>query len=117
MKAFDIYKRAMRLLGYGDILNDEALRQRFEEQSAELISQIAADLHIKEISSLSDELEADAQQLEALACGTAMLISLIEGDSSKNRIFTSLYNAKRASSLKAKAIIAEVMPQTEVDGQ
>ena len=29
MKAFDIYKRAMRLLGYGDILNDEALRQRF----------------------------------------------------------------------------------------
>ena len=35
MKAFDIYKRAMRLLGYGDILNDEALRQRFEEQSAE----------------------------------------------------------------------------------
>lgn len=31
MKAFDIYKRAMRLLGYGDILNDEALRQRFEE--------------------------------------------------------------------------------------
>ena len=41
MKAFDIYKRAMRLLGYGDILNDEALRQRFEEQSAELISQIA----------------------------------------------------------------------------
>ena len=27
MKAFDIYKRAMRLLGYGDILNDEALRQ------------------------------------------------------------------------------------------
>ena len=47
MKAFDIYKRAMRLLGYGDILNDEALRQRFEEQSAELISQIAADLHIQ----------------------------------------------------------------------
>ena len=113
MKAFDIYKRAMRLLGYGDILNDEALRQRFEEQSAEL----AADLHIQEISSLSDELEADAQQLEALACGTAMLISLIEGDSSKNRIFTALYNAKRASSLKAKAIIADVMPQTEVDGQ
>ena len=110
MKAFDIYKRAMRLLGYGDILNDEALRQRFEEQSAELISQIAADLHIQEISSLSDE-------LEALACGTAMLISLIEGDSSKNRIFTALYNAKRASSLKAKAIIADVMPQTEVDGQ
>ena len=104
MKAFDIYKRAMRLLGYGDILNDEALRQRFEEQSTELISQIAADLHIQEISSLSDELEADAQQLEALAC-------------SKNRIFTALYNAKRASSLKAKAIIADVMPQTEVDGQ
>ena len=46
-----------------------------------------------------------------------MLISLIEGDSSKNRIFTALYNAKRASSLKAKAIIADVMPQTEVDGQ
>lgn len=117
MKAFDIYKRAMRLLGYGDILNDEALRQRFEEQSAELISQVAADLHIREISSLSDELEADAQQLEALTYGTAMLISLIEGDSSKNRIFTALYNAKRASSLKAKAIIADVMPQTEVDGQ
>lgn len=66
MKAFDIYKRAMRLLGYGDILNDEALRQRFEEQSAELISQIAADLHIQEISSLSDELEDDAQRLKRL---------------------------------------------------
>ena len=37
MKAFDIYKRAMRLLGYGDILNDEALRQRFEEQSGWIV--------------------------------------------------------------------------------
>lgn len=117
MKAFDIYKRAMRLLGYGDILNDEALRQRFEEQSAELISQIAADLHIQGISSLSDELEADAQQIEALACGTAMLISLIEGDSSKTAFYPRFTMPSAHHLLKLKRIIADVMPQTEVDGQ
>ena len=116
MKGFDIYKRAMLLLGYNDIIDNSSLQTRFEEQGSDLISQIAADLRISGIPSLSVDLSASSAQTEAIY-GTAMLLSLVEGDSSKNRIFTELYNAKRAAALKNTAEITDVMPHTEVDGQ
>lgn len=117
MKGLDIYKKAMLLLGYNDIVNNPPLQVRFEEQGAELISQIAADLCITDVSSLSSDLAADAQQAEALIYGTAMLLSLTEGDTSKNRVFTELYNAKRAAALKKIDKITYTMPHAEVDGQ
>ena len=40
MKGFDIYKRAMLLLGYNDIIDNSSLQTRFEEQGSDLISQI-----------------------------------------------------------------------------
>lgn len=113
----EIYKKAMLLLGYNDIINNQSLQARFEEQGAELISQIADDLQISGIESLSSDLEINTAQREALIYGTAMLLSLVEGDSSKSRIFTELYNAKRAAALKNTAEITDVMPHTEVDGQ
>lgn len=117
MKGFDIYKKAMLLLGYNDIVNNPPLQIRFEEQGAELISQIAADLQILDISSLSSDLVIDTVQAEALIYGTAMLLSLTEGDTSKNRVFTELYNAKRAAALKKIGKITDIMPHAEVDGQ
>lgn len=117
MKGFDIYKRAMLLLGYNDIIDNSSLQTRFEEQGSDLISQIAADLRISGIPSLSVDLSASSAQTEALIYGTAMLLSLVEGDSSKSRIFTELYNSKRAAALKNTAEITDVMPHTEVNGQ
>ena len=70
----------------GDDISEQT---RFEEQGSDLISQIAADLRISGIPSLSVDLSASSAQTEALIYGTAMLLSLVEGDSSKNRIFTT----------------------------
>lgn len=117
MKGSEIYKKAMLLLGYNDIIDNSSLQTRFEEQGAELISQIADDLQISGIESLSSDLEINTAQREALIYGTAMLLSLTEGDTSKNRIFAELYNAKRAAALKRTVGILNVMPLTEVDGQ
>ena len=117
MKGFDIYKRAMLLLGYNDIVNTSSLQARFEEQGTEVISQIAADLKISDIPSLSSDINIEREQSEALMYGTAMILALTEGDSAKNRVFTELYNAKRAAALKEIGRIADVLPSAEVDGQ
>lgn len=117
MKGFDIYKKAMLLLGYNDIISNPPLQAGFEEQGADLIAQIAADLRISGEISLSSDLNIGTEQAEALIYGTAMLLSLTEGDAAKNRIFTELYNAKRAAALKKIEKIKDAMPHTEVDGQ
>ena len=73
MEGSEIYKKAMLLLGYNDIINNQSLQARFEEQGSDLISQIAADLRISGIPSLSVDLSASSAQTEALIYGIKRL--------------------------------------------
>lgn len=114
MRGYDIYKRAMLLLGYEASMQNSEFERLFEV----IFKQVAADLGISEINSAADELtDCDNARLDAAIYGTAMLISASHGDYERNRVFTDIYNAKRAAALKETAEIRDILPQAEVCGQ
>lgn len=111
MQGLDIYNRAMNLLGYtgenGGPSNGEALAMRGKE----LINQLLCDFGDYHIEFLSDEISVSKEVFDALCCGTAMLISLAEGDAGKNAVFAKLYEAKRAKALSSVSIIEDRLPK------
>lgn len=110
MTGYDVYKRALILLGYvnSNPLNpsDENLLKRVPA----VLEQICLDLKIPKIERLSDEISACDIQFEALIYGVAMMIALIEGDGAKNEIFTKIYNSKRALALSKIEMIQDKLP-------
>lgn len=110
MKGYDVYKRALNLLGYIGSDEDQALSKSLLKRSFELINQILEDLNICKISSLVDDIEASAKQLQAVCYGTAMLIAVSEGDSAKNALFAEIYNAKRSAALSGISKIEDNLP-------
>lgn len=107
MNGYDIFKKAVTRAGIfqGDILNGD-----FAKRAPELINQIAADLKLEQINSLSDEIICDTEKAEALCCGVAMLVTLTVSDREKNEIFTNIYNAKRAAVLSNISAVEDVLP-------
>jgi len=112
MTGNDIYRRVLGLLGYLNTNIINANTDNFLKRAPDIINQICLDLKIPQIKLLSDNIVADEKKLDALCYGTAMLMSLVEGDGAKNEIFTKLYNAKRASALSASEKIADKLPFT-----
>ena len=110
MKGYDIYNRALTLLGYGGNNASPAGAVLMEKRCLEAINQISADLKCEPISSLAEELPTGSAKTEALCCGVAMIMSLTESDGEKNRIFADLYNAKRAAALAKIEHIGERLP-------
>ncbi|MBR2489130.1 MAG: hypothetical protein IKB45_01510 [Clostridia bacterium] len=108
MKAYDIYKKAAIRAG---ITENDILSDSFTKKGAEFINQIANDLNIAGIDSLSDKIDCTSLQAEALCCGVAMLISLTISDSEKNSVLTDIYNAKRASALSKISSVEDVIPR------
>ncbi len=110
MTGFEIYRRAMSLLGYtnssGDISDSSVLLNR----TADALHHICVDLGLKAPKILSEALEVDEKQCDAVVCGVAMLLSLGQGDSEMNGIFTSLYNSKRAAVKAQSNKISDVLP-------
>ena len=56
------------------------------------------------------EIIATEPQIEAVCYGTAMLLSLSEGETEQNRLFTQIYNAKRAAVLSEIQKIQDSLP-------
>ena len=110
MTGFDVYNRCMALLGYtyqeGEYVVGKTLKARFPE----IFNQILLDLKIEPTEDLSTDIPLNSKQKDALINGCAMLISLSEGDSDKNRLFTTLYNGKRASALSEKSFVEDAIP-------
>lgn len=106
MSGYDIYKKSLLRLGY----NDSNISDSKISMAKELINQILSDLRLEEINDISSEIKTSGSHLEAICCGLAMLLSLSEGDSAKNQIFTDLYNAKRASVLSEVSFIEDKLP-------
>ncbi|MBE6749896.1 MAG: hypothetical protein E7560_01870 [Ruminococcaceae bacterium] len=115
MNGYDLYEKVLTRLGYvgGNTVNTE---QRFFSSFLELCNQIAADLKLAEIKDYEQPLELTPQEAEALCCGTAMLLAFSEGDSNKNKLFTEIYNAKRAALLSKTDYIIDNLPVTESGG-
>ena len=108
MKAYDVYTKAVLRLGYNGSVNNRLL-----ERAPELINQIAMDLKIEPISTLGDEIKADQTVVEALCCGTAMLLALSEGDGDKHKLFCEIYNGKRAAVLSETVFVEDKLPVAE----
>ncbi len=111
MTGNDILSRVLNLLGY---LNSGTVRSDNDnllKRAPDIINQICSDLKIKEIVRLSDNIESDKKGLDALCYGTAMIMALVEGDSDKNRMFSDIYNAKRATALSSKEFIEDKLPK------
>lgn len=111
MKGYDIYKKAVLRLGY-----NEGINERLLERTPELMNQIAADLKLPEIKNLSENVAFSSVQIEALCCGTAMLLALCEGDGAKNKLFADIYNAKRAAVLSEITCVEDTLPIAESGG-
>lgn len=110
MTGLDIYNKAIMLLGYDQSEINFGARDEILPKALDIINNIIIDLNLSLIDSLADEVKGTLKQLDALCSGTAMLISLLQGDTNKNVIFTGLYNAKRAIALSGKAYIEDVLP-------
>ncbi len=116
MTGYDIYKRALALLGYSAGGNETAENSSISARLPELINQILSELEIDLIESLADKIDTTPQKAEAIYYGTAMLIALSESDGTKNQIFAGIYNAKRAAALSKKDSISDVLPSVGSGG-
>ena len=114
MTGYDVLKRALGLLGDYSAADVNAASRLAAEERLEIINQLAADLKIGELSSISAELDVPAAKAEALCYGVAMLLALAEGDAGKNRIFSEIYNAKRGTALAETASITDRLPTVTV---
>lgn len=114
LKGYELYKKVLNLLGY--INNDDSITSDslLYKRAFGVINQILLDLKQTEIEDMNCEIKIPKACEEALSYGVAMMLSLIGGDSERNRLFTSLYNAKRAAALCENSSIKDVMPN--VDG-
>lgn len=110
MTGYDIYKKALVRLSYKDFEN------KLSVKALEFINQICIDLKVPAVQSLSQNIEISADIAEVVCLGLMMLLSLSEGDSEKNIIYTNLYNAKRASVLSKIVYVEDVLPNTQNGG-
>lgn len=117
MNGYDIYKKAALRLGYNSATDTTAFDSKTLSRVLEIINQIALDLKLKTIETLSQKIVCSDEKLEALCCGTAMLLSLTEGDAEKNKIFTEIYNAKRSAVLNEISTIKDTLPYTVLGGE
>ena len=109
MCGLDILNKAILLLGYNKSAFSDN-KNEFNARALDVINNICIDLGISTIKTLSCVIDADDRKLDTLGTGVAMLLSLLEGDTNKNIIFTGLYNAKRAICLKSSSVVKDVLP-------
>ncbi len=104
MSGYDIYKKALVRLGL------EKFDQKYYEVGFQFLNEIAADLRLGELKSLSDDLILNDDLRETMLTGLLMLLSLNIGDTIQNNLYTDLYNAKRAKVLSSNETVIDVFP-------
>lgn len=114
MKGTEIFKNVCTMLGCYDYIEntDNGKRAAF----VNMINQICADLKIKEITGLSEEIPLEEKQKEALIYGCAMLLSVTLRDAGCAEIYTRLYNSKRAKALCSSDTRADTLPKPFLGG-
>ena len=110
MTGYDIYNKVLNLSGNINHIDDGFSEQIILERMPDIINQICFDLKIPTIKALENEINATEAQIDALCYGAAMLLSLSGGETEKNRLFTQIYNAKRAAVLSEIQKIQDRLP-------
>lgn len=107
MSGYDIYKKVLLRLGL------QKFDQKFYQLGFEYLNQVTSDLEIGEIKNLSDELILEDDLRETVVIGLAMFLTLHIGDTVQNKLYTDLYNAKRAKVLSSNETISDVLPKVK----
>ena len=112
MTVNSIYNSAVKLLGYNNSYLSLEDNDILKKRAIEFVNRIAFDLFtMPPVSNFLEELNLPLECEDALIYGLCMLLSLSEGDGDKNRLFTELYNAKRAKMKAQTAKISDVFPE------
>lgn len=107
MTANEVFRQAMRLLGYTDTLGDLDSGQNTEQYKRGLtvINQLVCDLSLAESGTMAPPLSSLRQELplsertvrDVLPYGVAMLLAAAESDGDNQQLFAALYDQKRVS--------------------
>ena len=111
MTGNDIFKRCLSLLGYtspNETQSTSALLSRMPD----ILNQILSDLKMPLVKNLTQTIEGTPLQIDAVCCGCAMLLAFSDGDARKNRVFTEIYNGRRAAALSKTGKISDTLPYT-----
>lgn len=114
MKGYDIFSRAIVMLGHLEHRSDSEASKRLMPIATEVINQIAVDLKCCPISALSNMVDLPVYKQEAMIYGVAMMFSLIEGETELNRFFTDIYNFKRSSALSENISVKDNIPTVDM---
>lgn len=112
MKASNIYKTALELMGYGynsDVSADFPL----PDNPLSVCNRVFTDLGLGAIESLEESVDLEPEIMDAVCYGIAMFISIFSGDSARQPLYTEIYNAKRAKVLSCTEKIKDVMVYRE----
>ena len=112
MNGYEICKSAFLRLGF-DNETEISLHKNNSARDLEFINQIAEDLNLSTLEELSQTPEWSKKEIQAVISGLTMMLSVYEGDTSKNQIFTTIYNARRAAILGKISKIEDTLPVSE----
>ncbi len=107
MTGQDVFRQAIRLLGYTDTLGDLDSAQNSElyKRALTVINQLVCDLSLSESGTMAPPLGSLRQELplsertarDVLPYGVAMLLAAAGGDGDNQQLFAALYDQKRVS--------------------
>jgi len=111
MTGNEIFERALSLLGFTPADNQSVSCKALKARMPQILNRILTDLKLPQINDLSQSIDATALKLDAVCCGCTMLLALSDGDNTKNRIFTEIYNARRAAALGERTLKEDTLPK------
>lgn len=114
MTGYDIFDRVCALLGCHDLIENKENGKC--AVFLNMLNQICADLGISESESLSQKIIIKETQTEALIYGSAMLFAVTLRDSGCAKIYTELYNSKRAKALCKTDTRQDILPSPSLGG-
>lgn len=111
MTGYDIYERAMTLLGATDAAGNVKDGQSIVPVALEAVNRIGEDLFsMEDIKNIFDEIDTDQKTAGVMVYGVAMLLALTFGDAVQNKVFCELYNSLRGSVKSHVCGVKDVLP-------
>lgn len=113
MQIKEIYNETVSLLGYNDLGENLNNSDIFTKDFLICVSRVITDLTDKEITlkSLNQEIDIKKGMKSTISYGTAMWLSLILGDGSRQNFFAETYNRMRTKCKTTLINISDTLPQ------
>jgi len=113
MTGYEFAKKVTALLGYS--LDDDYSTER-KERFLHIFNQVAEDLKLSPINGLTDSVNTESKETEALMYGCAMMLAVSENDAGHAQTFARIYGPKRTALLSHIDSKQDVLPRAENGG-